>query len=683
MIEIDFFRRGFVFLESRLDSNSKKIVPEYFKKKFFSNEYVIYYDPDTSPSLLSKFGFVICLIGLCMDTIEYTMEKNQILNKICSILSLYNKIDCEEFYNYLDELSGRFCLIISINDNIYVFNDACGCRSVYFHKTEKVIASHYNLIKLLYQLDDNPLFSSYIEYNKFQIANNKRAAWCLPGSASPVKGVDLLVCNHYLDLNTHTIRRFFPRGNMPISEVTDVAKFIIDKISNSLLCLQKNHYYIYQSITAGNDSRMSFVAAKNLLNKIHFFTYCKFNSFAKSDDELDNQEKDSINSYLFARNLANKFKLKFSAIDYQSNLTKEELSILSKNHYHFHLPGLISGFRKDAVNLDTHNTIHVRTNITELLRKSYFSIAKSSSLEIISKKFSLWSMYDEKSQFFSQIVDYYNGWIKQQQFDLLYNYKLGDLFYWEYRMNHWLSAVLINTDSIFDTFILFNNRKLLEFGLSVPENLKEVNELVYLLQKMQWPELLELKHPNQSFFTEDVFNYYKCSLYGIIDFFKQKYEFLTGNSFSIDNSYKISCYEHKYLYSLLFGFSNIYISKGDYITFQTYLNVDPNYIYYLDLTLITLYNSSFDMNASKLQIYMDDLIIYDSYTNVFARPNQIIYTFKPSANKCRIRIMLVACTDSDSFNGQVCIDHFIFRKESVSYKDFEPVIFSTSSLLKK
>ena len=68
---------------------------------------------------------------------------------------------------------------------------------------------------------------------------------------------------------------------MPISEVTDVAKFIIDKISNSLLCLQKNHYYIYQSITAGNDSRMSFVAAKNLLNKIHFFTYCKFNSFAK------------------------------------------------------------------------------------------------------------------------------------------------------------------------------------------------------------------------------------------------------------------------------------------------------------------------------------------------------------------------------------------------------------------
>lgn len=673
MTSIKKYRRGFLFINRNMLVNTKEI-PEHLKKIEFNETYDIYSDIDNDVQIIRRNNIVVSIIGICMDTSDYSMQKLSIIGKIIDNLSSDNLkgVDSENFLDYIDNLSGRFVIIICINSKIVIFNDACGTKTVYYHKMHQIVSSHYNLIKDLIPLEPLPLFEKFLQYNKEQICNKKQAAWCLPGSLTPFKDVELLVCNHYLHLNSHKIKRFFPRKEKPKTKVLDVVKFIAEKISKSLKCLHKNNFELYLSLTAGNDSRMSLSAAKDIREHINFFTYFNSDSLVKKNNDYTYQDKDTLESLDFATKLAEKFNLNFSSIDFKSKLSVYEDNLLYKNHYHGHLHGLITGFR-EKININTHKSIHIRTNITELLRKSYFVLNPNTSYIEISKKMAIWSMYDKKQLIFNDIANYYLDWVKEQNFDGIYNYEIGDMFYWEYRMNYWLSAVLINQDTIFDTFILFNNRKILEYGMSIPDTLKENNELVYLIQKQLWPELLELCHPNLPIQSEELQDYFKTNVCGMLNF--------TTINYKLKNSSK-NClpYMHLYLNGCLFGFSNNYVEKNDYVILEIPLNMEKDYIYYLDLSIITVFNSLAN-DIISYDVSINGQLIFHSTTNYFCRPNQLIYTFKVDElidNSLKIKIL--ANKSADFFNGFIDIEHIVFRKEKLFCGDFKSQFFSSQQL---
>lgn len=52
--------------------------------------------------------------------------------------------------------------------------------------------------------------------------------------------------------------------------------------------------------------------------------------------------------------------------------------------------------------------------------------------------------------------------------EAVFNYDPYDIFYWEHRNGNWQALTVLECDPALDTFILYNNRRLLEMFLSVP-----------------------------------------------------------------------------------------------------------------------------------------------------------------------------------------------------------------------
>ena len=680
MINIKEYQRGFVFYSN--DYVVKKI-PNYFCTKSITNNFSISYDKDYPINIKNCNEVFVVMIGIAIDTQNYELDLGIISENILNYYSKLKSIEVNEpLLDYIDYLGGRYCFIIIDNDESFVFNDACGLRSVYYHETKRILSSHYNLLNDFVNEENNDIYKAFIYYKERCASTKIKQPWVLPGNLSPYNNIKQLVCNHFYDLKNHKLIRFYPRihSKRILNSVDESIHYIGNCIKSSLTAISKK-YKIYQSITRGNDSRMSLSASKDLLESITFFSYSNTLESERQENNFDIKDRD--NNVLFGQLLSKKFGINFVNVSCSTDLSNHEKRILVQNHYHQHIPGIISGFRKLNTDIDPYNTVHIRTNITELLRHSYFKIQKSITDDELVKKILNWSMiYDDTSEYYKLSKKYILDYIKEISFKDVSDYEYGDMFYWEYRMNQWQSAVLINQDPIFDTIILFNTRKILEFGMNLPREIKEKNEIVYQIEKLLWSELLELKHPNKILNSEDYVDWYKEQCIGLVSFDttilnQTSYSLISGNLFC--ESKNIKYFSKANLSSISFGFSSNLISKGDFVDLLIPLKLKGNKRYYFDITILCFYSMFSNDKDVTYQVFLGNKKIYELGTNIFSRPNQIIYltTNNEKENKT-LCIRLLSHSDSvyKNFNGLIDVQNVIVREENLD-KDISDRLYST------
>ena len=673
MRKISLYQRGFLIVK-RTEYPDIKI--NDFEKVSI-NDYDIFYDKYTKFDSVSTEKISVVVIGNILDTMTFTLDTKYILNKICTMFlatkSFLNNINLIDYISYLN---GRYLLLIIYKDEMYLLNDACGLRSVYYHTKKSIISSHYNLINRFTNENREYLFEKYLE------ANKTNSIWCLPGDLSPYTNIRSLICNHVLLLSNHTIKRFWPYKKADISSLDDASCYIAECIEKQIALLVDN-FTIFQSLTAGNDSRMSLAASKKYIEKIKFFTFVDSVTGLKS---IKFNIADAQNSVNFSRYVAEKFRLDYKSVVLEDQINQDENDILNFNHYHYHVRNLIPNFNRCFMPYDSLNSLHIRTNITEVIRKPYFLEGNNTDGTQLFDLLAKWSMYDNKLSFYNDVIDYYKQYCDNMElFNVKeYGYNIGEIFYIEYRMNQWLSSVLINHDSLFDTYILFNTRKILEAGMNICAQWKDLNIIVTQIISRLWPDLSILPHPNTCVFPEELVDYEFITCQGAINFSKtlllnHEYSVVSYNKFL--DSRKVNYTVKPHLYSISFGYSDNVIMQGDCVCLIIKKDAKINTNYYIDLTLYNSFHKLSRINDIEYDISINDTVIYKLSTNRFSRPNQIICIFNSrnySYLNIQVRIHAVNNINNKNYNGLINIHNFLIREENLKQTPLnKPIIFST------
>jgi len=84
------------------------------------------------------------IMSLKCDSIVHSEISNYLYKKL--------KKSLNSFYNELDYCCGRFIVIYSSNDQIFILNDATGMKAVYYTEFPRIsVASHVNILAELYE----------------------------------------------------------------------------------------------------------------------------------------------------------------------------------------------------------------------------------------------------------------------------------------------------------------------------------------------------------------------------------------------------------------------------------------------------------------------------------------------------------------------------------------------------
>ncbi len=427
-----------------------------------SENFYVYYDPRNETAFVKNDDFFVFVLGVCVDLNQERIDISDTAQKILETLSLSKN----DFLNYVDELCGRFIIFYGDSKNSFVIQDACGMRSCFYSKN--FISSHYSLIN---DIEKNDFIEYWETYNALE-----QKPWYLPGNYTPYKNIYTLIPNHELNFETSKVSRIWPRSPKKNISAVEVQQYFENTLKRQIELVSKK-YKLLVSLTGGKDSRITLSTLKNVPRE-NFVTFSYKNNSKTDSNSFDNE---------MAKYLTKEFNLPFKQLMLNNPLPAGLKEICKKNHYHEHVPRAIPKYITELP-YTSSGGIHLRSNLMEIIRERGYYRAKIDSGQVLNR-ISYGYTHNDKNPFVQKGFDEFYNEQEYNKFNADYDY--SDIFYWEYRMGLWHSGgILLNTDIAFDTYCLFNQRKLLEIGLSMPKLYIQNNYLVYETIKHLWPEIL-------------------------------------------------------------------------------------------------------------------------------------------------------------------------------------------------
>lgn len=641
------YSRGFLI------SDKPYTVKESWKHWNFYADLYITHDPRIECVCAQNDDNFVLILGTAMDTEDWHMDLKNISEKCLKRYSASPGL----FYDYIDILCGRHLICFGNKNERYIVTDAVGMRACCYSTTRCLAASHYGIIADV--THDEPFW--FME--KFQKKGSH--PWLLPGAHTPYNNIMCLVPNHELNLKDMSIRRFWPRKPHEHLSVETGYDYIADNLRNQLITLSRYHKMMFQ-LTRGNDSRIGLAVSRPLKDEAVYYTYyC---------DEDKNQKIDAEFAHNYAKQLGLNHILlhNFVPDNMKSDLAKLS-AVLQKNHYHRHVYEAYFSYNEYL----PKNRLNIRSNLIEIVRHSvtrglYFYKKYDNVADIISD-FCTYSDYDKNDEEdFHMFEEFYYD----NSYDKIFNYNELWLLHWEYRLGLWLcDAVLKKDDVNFDTYMMFNCRKILEIGACVPKNFKDDNYLVYKVINKLWPEVFE-PFPNTDYKLTD---YYSFNDKGLTEF-KNRCT-IRSNLPSEEIFVKLN------RFGASIGFANSNAKKSDYIELAVNVFCSPGKCYHIQ-TGITVQWSECVSNSQdcEYEIYLDDDPVYSVSCNRFMnKENQInIIAGFSSEGTHSLKYVLRMVKDSENVNyssGLIHIGRLLIAGRDNREAPSKPIVRTTIDML--
>lgn len=463
------FRRQFLLSANRCD------VLNNWQQKTVGQQF-LYVHPDCEVTETKHLLGKLILIGYAIDPRYPDKSNEEIINSISTFKNL------EEIPGFLYGLAGRFVLLVSIDKNMAIFNDACGLRSVFFTKNEDEFyaASQPTLLKLAQPLKKGKKYKEYYSSNYVKSDSEHY----FPGGISLYDNVHHLLPNYYLDVTKFEQIRFYPNSPLISLDMETGLKKAADLIRNSMLAASKR-FKLAVTLTAGWDSRLVLSSCKDISNDIFFYTL-KYRDLNKKSPDIKIPGK-----------LLSKLGLKHHIIDCKKPVDNTFIKIYGENTDMPHIDdwgyianGMFSEYPSERV--------VVKGNCGEIAR-GYYKLPKVNTKDFLDD-FLLntngnWRHISFcKNQIESWIID-----VRQKPEKL--GYQLMDLYFWEHRMGAWQAQSQLEWDIVQEVFTPFNNRELMDILLGVEAELRGEPDFIFFRRLMEelWPEvLLEPLNPKTS-----------------------------------------------------------------------------------------------------------------------------------------------------------------------------------------
>lgn len=395
------------------------------------------------------------------------------------------------FLDTLDVLGGRHVVLLGRGQNIELFQDALGMRSVYFDAEAELVSSHAHLLEAIHP--HRPRTAD-------QGRENVAAAW----SRTIFHGVDALLPNHSLRLDNWTVERFFPRESntftdLSVAERVDMVTTMWDR---QMADLVSRDVKLVMSLTGGADSRTNLALSWTHRQEMELFTYTakakgknksKFlKSYARDKtivDKLLALIPDARHTYFYIED-------DVEALD--SGLQDAVARNTTVSHGAWLLPHYVREFEAD-------NYVHLRGFGYEIGRAYWAVTRENDTLDSLRTLFLQRMQRQDSPEPEAQRLAYFEDGLRRWQYDEnMHGYHKRDLYYWEMRMGRWGSEVMNETDIAFQTCVGFNVRRMLELSLSF--------ELEDRRSGFFFAELINSSHPVLNFLGKnDVRNLYEIT----------------------------------------------------------------------------------------------------------------------------------------------------------------------------
>lgn len=435
-----------------------------------------------SPDYISQYresNHTIYIIGYTIDIRNGLLSQKDISK---NLINAY-KNDGKIFIDLLDYISGRYVIIIDNTKFTSIYTDATGLKPVFYWK--EIYASHEVLLRQIVNSnyaanisEPQRRLNGYLDYS-----NSKNILKVNP--------------NFTYSVNGNAPVRIYPKKMYQTKSYKDVIDIIMPALEEQIKWLDNQDKKLYLSLTGGFDSKVTMALTKNIQEKISYFTYMRNTENANRTTKwiYDTDEK-IVNTLVSNLNLNHQF-LNIDDMEW----TDEQVDQLSKHTTSNHSFKLGLTMNKELED----NSLHIKSTLYELGKVPF-----SDELENIRDLKTLYQIVEKwkpKNLNEQESVSMYESFLKRNDYKSVksFNYHLPFLIYWETRMGNWHSNITQESDLNQDTFIIINNRFILDNFISLTSYDRKNNNLLKEIIKRKWP-ILNYFIPNSQLTLEDQFN---------------------------------------------------------------------------------------------------------------------------------------------------------------------------------
>lgn len=414
----------------------------------------------------------ITLLGYILDPHQPEADDRMIIDQLlqhCRTASGINDV-----IRRTEAFGGRWILIAGLKDNWFLFNDPCGFRTA-FYTASRIgnnfwCASQPGLFPFIQHLDADPDAIDYLDTTKYRHYGNKE--FIFPGESSIFKEIKHLLPNHYLNLHSGAVKRYWPDKPLPSIDFDDCVEKSSHILTNTMQAAARR-FKLALSLTSGRDSRLILASSRQIAQQIHFFTGLYWHHNIKSPDVvIPARLLSTLNLNHQVIHCPKRMKRAFANI-YNANVTPAHgvYGVIAQG-FHTKLP---------------QDRVMVKGNAIPVIKGGYHSHEKSNGVTPIALTKALGvegSSFAEKSL---------QKWINGVQ-NTTFNVDLMELFQWEIKEGSWQALSQLEWDLVTEEILVpFNNRYLLALmlGLDKKHRIKPDYRLHEALIRNLWPELLE------------------------------------------------------------------------------------------------------------------------------------------------------------------------------------------------
>lgn len=440
---------------------------DQWNKAVISNRYYLTVHPDLELTQIRLEGRELILIGYIIDPFHPKWGNSQILSNL-----LQKSKNKEMLFKEIESLSGRWVLIFNSGDEIILFNDPCGLRSVFYtdrHNKEFYCASQPGLFSVLFGID--PYGNETKHFIESEYYKSEKEYWW-PSGSSLYKDVKSLVPNHYLDLDKIQTKRYWPQNaifstdyNESVSRVADLLKRLMNTAGL--------RYKLAFPITAGIDTRVLLAASKDIREDLYFYTLMYDGLNLKSSDVHIPQK------------LLNSIGLDHHILDCTAEMDNEFKTVYNGNvdMSHSYWGDIAFGLNRQY----PQDRICVKGNCAEIARCFYYKncYPQDISGSVLARLAGMGNnnfAIQGFDHWFEEAIDVSNDC----KIDIL------DLFYWEHRIGSWQAMSQLEWDIVMETYTPYNCRELLISLLSVDKKYRAPPRYRFFenIIETMWQELL-------------------------------------------------------------------------------------------------------------------------------------------------------------------------------------------------
>ncbi len=391
----------------------------HFKRQKSIGDYNLHTGKDLEYEFVKTQKREFHLLGSVYDWNRPKYSNKQNLENISK-----NK-NISETLEYCNKYCGAFILIIKFDKSIYIFNDACGQKEVYYDDKFICFASQPKLIGLSIKLEEHT-DDEAIKFYKSKIFNQK----CIyVGNTTHKKNVFHLLPNHFLSISKNKVERFFPSEYKKEESLESIVEKSSDMLKGYIKAISQRDK-IKMAVTGGYDSRVLFLASLDI----------KCNYYVSKHHNMEDSHYDIV----IPKKLTKLFEKDFSVeIDSKEILSKKDTDYINDIDF----PRFL---QKEP---NATNFTFLNGNISEIAR-NYYGYLKNATAEDL--------CYLAGYSKLNFAVKQYSSWLKDKKIFSKNGYHYLDMFYWEEKMGNWAAKAKTESQALGKDIITpFNSRSLL------------------------------------------------------------------------------------------------------------------------------------------------------------------------------------------------------------------------------